>query len=82
MLTDDKPQAKSEPEEKVVTIFVTPAGYAKAEKEFAQLEQVAGCEVALGTGEDWINVYTTNTKVIVRVVDFLGKSNVVEISEG
>lgn len=65
--------------EPMTTLYLTSAGYAKAEREVHALEDLLGRDVGFGT-DDWINIMTQHPKIIARAVEFLGEKNVHEIA--
>jgi hypothetical protein len=66
--------------ENFVTLFITPAGRKRAEEHFDELEHIAQREIGLGDG-NYINVYTSDAKIIAEVSDFFGV-DLIEVSNG
>ena len=65
--------------EPMTTLYLTAAGYAKAEREVDALQDLVGRDVGFGDA-NWINIMTQDPKRIARAVQFLGKKNVDEIA--
>lgn len=63
-----------------ITMYLTVTGYEHASLDFLELEDVARCEVGFVDGHNAINLHTTDSKNVDRVVKFFGADNVVEIA--
>jgi hypothetical protein len=75
----DSPTKVVKESEPMTTLYLTPAGYAKAEREVHALQDLVGRDVGFGDS-NWINIMTQDPKRIARAVQFLGKKNVDEIA--